>query len=77
MTVTFHTDGSENGNGFKATWEAVGSSGMGIYGIYIYGIYMDSIVLAHLTGQATRQVCSDQQALQFTSLYDLHSSLTV
>ena len=27
MTVTFHTDYSENFKGFKATWEAVGSSG--------------------------------------------------
>ena len=32
MTVLFHTDGSVNGNGFKATWKAVKTSGIKIRG---------------------------------------------
>ena len=33
MTVLFHTDGSVNGNGFKATWKAVKTSGIKIRGL--------------------------------------------
>ena len=44
MTVVFHSDSGVNGNGFKATWKAVETSGMGAKVNMLSGVVVTTVI---------------------------------